>query len=189
MAALVYALVLLALTGLAGWGTLRLLAQRSLVRSGLGLLFLFACVILPFFLGYGWAYGTLAAVLGAVVAGVQLFGKVGWLARVGLVVVIAFIAIEPAAWLWVDNLQTARDGHYPPDIHTVAVDSDRYESPSCPIYQNVDWLYRSGSQGYTVGYWNDWLLLGKHICLHTSGHQGWNCGLNQWGPFRPGETG
>ena len=209
MAALVYALVLLALTGLAGWGTLRLLAQRSLVRSGLGLLFLFACVILPFFLGYGWAYGTLAAVLGAVVAGVQLFGKVGWLARVGLVVVIAFIAIEPAAWFWVDNLQTAerigrcegevairtieadhaRDGHYPPDIHTVAVDSDRYESPSCPIYQNVDWLYRSGSQGYTVGYWNDWLLLGKHICLHTSGHQGWNCGLNQWGPFRPGETG
>src|SRR2546429_28369 len=83
----------------------------------------------------------------------------------------------------------ARDGHYPPDIHTMAVDSDRYESPSCPIYQNVDWLYRSGSQGYTVGYWNDWLLLGKHICLHTSGHQGWNCGLNQWGPFRPGETG
>src|SRR2546421_8479038 len=95
MAALVYALVLLALTGLAGWGTLRLLAQRSLVRSGLGLLFLFACVILPFFLGYGWAYGTLAAVLGAVVAGVQLFGEVRLLAPVGLLVVIAFIAIEP----------------------------------------------------------------------------------------------
>jgi len=207
MAALVYALVLLALTGLAGWGALRLLAQGSLARIGLGLLLLFACVILPWFLGYGWFLGSLAAVLGAVVAFVQLFGKVAWLARVGLVAAIAFLPIEPAAFLFLDNMQTAeridrcegevavrtidadraQEGHYPPDIHTVAVDSGRDESPSCPLYNGVNWLYRPGRTGYTVGYWNDWLV-GKHVCLHTSGQQGWSCGLNQWGPFRPGET-
>jgi hypothetical protein len=206
MAVLVYALILLGVTGLAGWGALRLVARGSLA-SGLGLLLLFACVILPFFLGYGWFLGTLAAVLGAVVAFVQLFGKVGSMARAGLVVAIAFISIGPAAWLFADNLQTAerigrcqgdvairtidadraRYGHYPPDIHTMAVDSSSYESSACPIYQNVNWLYQAGRTDYTVGYWNDWLL-GKQVCLHTSGQPGWSCGLNQWGPFRPGET-
>ena len=203
-----YALVILGLTGLAGWGALRLLARRSLVSTGLGLLLLVACVILPFFLGYGWPYGTIAAVLGAVVAFVQLFGKVGWLARVGLVVAIAFVTIEPPAWLFLDNVQTAerigrcwgevairtieadraRDGHYPPDIHTVAVDSGPYESPSCPIYQGINWLYQAGRTDYTLGYWKDWLLA-KHVCLHSADQPGWTCGLNRWGPFRPGETG
>jgi hypothetical protein len=207
MAVLVYALILLAVTVLAGWGALRLLARGSLAAIGLGLLLLFACVILPFFLGYGWAYGTLAAVLGAVLAFVQRVGKVGWLARAGLVVAIAFISIGPAAWLFADNLQTAErigrcwgevairtieadragEGRYPPDLHTVAVDSGPYESPSCPIYQGVNWLYHAGRTDYTFGYWNDWLL-GKQVCLHTAGQQGWSCGLNQWGPFRPGET-
>jgi len=207
MAVLVYALVLLAVTGLVGWGAVRLLARGSLAMIGLGLLLLLACVILPFFLGYGWSLGTLAAVLGAVVAFVQRFGKVGWMTRAGLVVAIAFISIGPAAWLFADNLQTAErigrcwgevasrtieadraaEGHYPPDLHTVAVDSGPYESPSCPIYQGVNWLYQAGRTEYTLGYWNDWLL-GKQVCLHTSGQQGWSCRLNQWGPFRPGET-
>jgi hypothetical protein len=207
MSGVVYAIVILALTGLAGWATLRLLAPGSLAKLGLGFLLLFACVILPWFLGYGWYLGTLAAVLGALVAFVQLFGKAGWLARLGFVAAIAFLPIEPTAFLFVSNLQAAervdrceaevavrtieadraQEGHYPPDLHTVAVDSDRYESPSCPLYNGVNWLYRIGGKDYTVGYWNDWLV-GKHVCLHRSGEPGWSCGLNQWGPFRPGET-
>ena len=197
-----YLIVLLALLGFAGWGALRLLAQHSLTRIGLGLLLLLACVVVPFFLYYGWFYGTLAAVLGMAVAAVQLFGKVRRLARVGFVVAIAFVLIEPGASVFLDDRQTAerlarcqgdvairtikadlaRDGHYPPDIHTMAVDSGPYENPSCPIYQNVNWLYRAGPTDYTLGYWVDWRV-GKHVCLHASSQRGWSCGLNRWGPF------
>jgi hypothetical protein len=204
MAALAYVIVLLAMLGLAGWGALTLLVQRSLARTGFGLLLLLACIVLPFFLSYGWFYGSLAAAIGAVVAAVQLFGRVGWVARVGFVVAIAFVLIEPAASVFYDDRQTAerfgrcegdvairtiradlaRDGHYPPDIHTVAVDSAPYESPSCPIYQNVNWLYHAGQTDYTLGYWVDWRV-GKHVCLHSSGQKGWSCGLNRWGPFSP----
>jgi hypothetical protein len=205
MAALAYLIVLLAVLALAGWGALTLLAQRSLTRIGLGLLLLLACILLPFFLYYGWFYGTLAAVSGAVVAAVQLFRKVGWVARVGFVVAIAFVLIEPAASVFLDDRQAAEridrcegevavrtieaarrgEGHYPPDLHTVAVDSERYGSPSCPLYIQINWLYRAGETDYTVGYWRDWLV-GKHVCLHSSGQNGWSCGLNRWGPFSPG---
>ena len=190
--------------GFAGWGALRLLAQRAPTKIGLGLLLLLACIILPFFLYYGWFYGTLAAAIGVAVAAVQLFGKVGWLGRVGFVAPVAFVLVEPAASVVFSDVQAAeslarcqgevaiktikgdraRDGHYPPDIHTVAVDSDRYESPSCPLYNNVNWLYRAGQSDYTLGYWVDWRV-GKHVCLHAASREGWSCGVNRWGPFSP----
>ncbi len=118
---------------------------------------------------------------------------------------IAFVLVEPGASVFLSDVQTAegigrcqgdvavrtmeadraQDGHYPPDIHTVAVDSERYGSPSCPLYNQINWLYRAGPNDYTLGYWVDWRV-GKDVCLHSSGEKGWSCGLNRWGPFSPG---
>jgi hypothetical protein len=81
----------------------------------------------------------------------------------------------------------AQNGYYPRTVHDFAVDSDSYDDQNCPLLQGVNWLYRASPRGYTVGYWVSWLVA-SDVCLHSSGQQGWTCGLNQWGPFKPGET-
>jgi hypothetical protein len=75
---------------------------------------------------------------------------------------------------------------YPTDtLEILAQDQVRYGSGSCPLGSAGNWLYRVGAPGtYTFGYWVDWRLA-KHVCLHTSGPEGWSCGFGQWGPFPP----
>lgn len=205
----VYFLVVLAGCGVIGWLAVLALNQRSLGAVAGGFLFLFAAVTAPILLAYGWLYGVFAATAGGVVCAIQRFNRASQLGRLGLIASTALIGIAPLAWLEVGNISAseriarcqgnvaiatiegdrAQNGFYPPTVHDFAVDSDSidYEDQNCPIYQDVNWLYRQSPRGYTVGYWISWLAA-DDVCLHSSGQQGWRCGLNQWDGFHPGET-
>lgn len=202
-----YFLIVLAACGVAGWLAGRRLSQLSRAGTASGALFLLVAVTAPLLLTYGWLDGVVIATLGALVAAIQRFGHAPVLGRLVLIVTVGFIGIGPLTWLEVGNvtaseriarcqgnvaIQTiegdrAQTGSYPPTVHDFAVDSNAYEDQNCPILQNVNWLYRESPRGYAVGYWVSWLFA-NDVCLHSSGLRGWTCGLNQWGPFRVGET-
>jgi hypothetical protein len=207
VAAWILFLVILLAYGWLGWFTIRCLAARSKARMAAGVALILASIYAPFLLAYSWVIGVFPIVVGSLLAAIQQFKQARWVKRIGLSVAIVLLAVGAQPLILVSDASAsegvsrcqgdvavrtidgfrAHNGAYPPTVHDFAVLSEDYEDPNCPIYQNVNWLYRQSATGYTVGYWTDWYVV-KNVCLHRSGHNGWSCGLNQWGPFAAGET-
>lgn len=162
---------------------------------------------IPLLLAYSFAPGIAATVVGAAVAAARNWSGMaarGWvLAAAAVVVLIA----EPVLVLNVTQVQederysrcagdmaiaavaksVAQGEGYPADMGEVANFDGEYGVGDCYVSNDVNWLYRVSIPGtYTLGYWVDWRVT-RHVCLHKAGTQGWTCGFEMWGPFKPGE--
>jgi hypothetical protein len=56
--------------------------------------------------------------------------------------------------------------------------------PDALTTQSTGWLYTGNDKEFTLGYWYWPDKFGAEVCLYQSGTQSWECGANNWGPFR-----
>src|SRR5579864_67428 len=201
-------LALLAGYGWLGWFTVRCLAGRSGARLAVGGLLMLTSLYAPFLLAYSWVFGVVPIVIGGTIAAVQHFKGASGLRRAGLVLAIVVLSLggqlliagsDASSSEQISRCQgqvairaiadyRAQFGVYPPTVHDFAIESESasIENQNCPLYNNVNWLYRPSAGRYVVGYWTQWLLV-RNVCMHESTNPGWTCGLERWGPFKPGE--
>ncbi|HXJ48553.1 MAG TPA: hypothetical protein VNF91_05225 [Candidatus Acidoferrum sp.] len=184
-----------------------LVRDTVLTRLG-GLLLLATAALVPLLFAYAWPLGIAGAVLGGAAAALRSGRGLGTLHRVLLIVAVLSLVGLPAGILEASRIQIdetfdrcagdravaaiehsrAAGRGYPANVGEIALeDGGSIYSGSCYIGSGTNWLYRVTKPGtYTVGYWVDWSVI-KHVCLHSAGSQGWSCGFERWGPFRPGE--
>lgn len=195
-------LLLAAVPGVLAFAGATLLTRRTPVGVLAGTALLLVAGLVPLWLAYAYAYGIAGAVAGAVAAALR--GRRAWtLAATAILVVLAEpLLIINVAQVRADEAysrcaadravaaveSSRQQGRgYPANMNEIADGDGEYGDP-CYVNSSVNWLYRVSVPGsYTLGYWVDWRVA-RHVCLHASGTQGWACGFESWGPFKPGEV-
>jgi hypothetical protein len=60
--------------------------------------------------------------------------------------------------------------------------------PEATTTQGTGWLYHGAAQQFILGFWYWPEKYSSWVCLHQSGHVGWECRYDNWGPFSPVST-
>ena len=201
-------LILAAIPGVLAFTAVTLLITRTWAGVVAGAALLLVAGLVPLLLAYGYVFGIAAAAVGAAAAVARsrhAMTTPGWaLATAAVLVLVA----EPLVVSYVSQVradesysrcaadralavvESARTGGggYPADMHEIALADGGYGVGRCYVSNGVNWLYRVSAHGsYTLGYWVDWRVT-RHVCLHAARTQGWTCGFETWGPFKPGEV-
>ena len=205
---LIFIVLYLGIPGAMAFSGVRLMAARSPLAIGAGVLVLIFAGLIPIEFAYAWSIGTAGAVIGGTAAALRYGRRVRWPRRVLWAAAVVLLIAEPVVVLTASSIQadetysrcaadkavgvvekSRADGHgYPPTMHDVAMADGEYGDTPCYVSNGVNWLYRVSVPGdYTLGYWVDWHVT-RHVCLHAARTQGWTCGFELWGPFRPGEV-
>lgn len=187
-------------------GTTLLLRRKPLFVLG-GAAFVLVAGLWPLLLGYGFVLRIVSEVVGAAAAAAIWWRRLatpGWvLAAVALVVLVGEPVLALNVWqvqnaesydrcagnMAVASIQksVAQGRGYPADMYDVAAGDGEYGVGPCYVGNGTNWLYRVAAPNYTIGYWDDWHVT-RHVCLYTSRSNGWTCGFEMWGPFKPGEV-
>lgn len=203
----VLVVVFAAVPGMMAFAGVRFMAARMPEAIIGGTLLVLFAGVLPLAFAYAWPAGVAGAAIGSMVAAVRYGRRVDWPRRILPLAAVLIVIVEPALVLNVSQVredetysrcaadkavavveQSRIEGKgYPQDIHEIALADGAYGDKPCYVSNGVNWLYRIDASGrYTLGYWVDWRVT-RNVCLHTAGKQGWSCGFEAWGPFRPGE--
>jgi hypothetical protein len=204
----IFLAIFLGLPGVLAAGGVTLLARKTLPAVAGGLALLVPAALLPLAFGYAIVLGVAAAVLGGTAAALWQGRRLGLLHRTYLALAVLSMIVVPAGLINASEIQAhesfdrcaadkavaiveqsqATGQGYPADLHAIAMDDGNYGDRPCYLSNGVNWLYKVGGQGtYTLGYWVDWRVT-RRVCLHAARTQGWSCGFEMWGPFRPGEV-
>jgi hypothetical protein len=184
-----------------------LLVRRTPFSVPAGAALILIAGFVPLLLAFVYPFGIAAAVAGAGVAAVRSRRRLAWAGWILVAAAVVVLVGEPALLINASEVQAeetysrcaadkavaaieksrAEGRGYPADMREVAQFDGEY-GDNCYVSNGVNWLYRVSAPGtYTVGYWVDWRAT-RHVCLHTARSQGWTCGFETWGPFKPGEV-
>ena len=199
-------LVILAIPAAIAFAGTTLLLRRTRFAMLGGVALLLVAGLVPLLLAYAYWLGVIAAGVGPLAAAAWHWRRLatpGWaLAAAALVVVVGEqLLIFTVLTVQADERfsrcagdmaiaavakSVAQGRGYPENMPEVAAFDGEYGE--CYVTNNVNWLYRVSAPGtYTLGYWVDWHVT-RHVCLHKAQTQGWTCGFEMWGPFKPGEV-
>ena len=201
-------IILMAIPAVLAFAGVALLLWRKPAAMAGGAALILVAGFIPLLLAYVVWLGVVGAVIGAIAAAARQWRRMAGASLAMAVAAVLVVGAEPVLVLNVRQVQidesygrcagdkaiaaiqksVAQGRGYPVDMAEVARFDGEYGDPDCYVSNDVNWLYRVAAPGtYTLGYWVDWRVT-RRVCLHTAHSQGWSCGFEAWGPFKPGEV-